>query len=250
MRRHVFLGAFLAVALGTAGCQNEKADPTAPRPGSELMQQSTSTGRFNLGRNHITPPASARMTDREMADAVRRAIAPNDYECPPSTPLIDWLIGRIDEVATQEPDIFDLLFLQLAADAIPTYEAFFFETADSPQFFGYNGEYTQRIAKVERDVKNFWDIPSDNINVVAMHGTVLLNEEKSAATYELLFGLDPATAAFIAGLVHDALLQSQTLNGGNDPIFTFDAFAVPENAFDELAPGSSWATGYWTATGR
>jgi hypothetical protein len=136
MRRHVFLGAFLTVALGTAGCQNEKTDPTAPRAGSELMQQSTGTGRFNLDRNHITLPASARMADREMADAVRRAIDPNDYVCPPSTPLIDWLIGRINEVATQEPDIFNLLFLQLAADAIPTYEAFFFETTDTPQYRG------------------------------------------------------------------------------------------------------------------
>jgi hypothetical protein len=247
MRRNVFVGVFLTLALSTAGCQNEKADPTAPRVGSELKQQSTSTRRFNLERNQIKLPASSRMADREMADAVRRAIDPNDYECPPSTPLIDWLIGKIDEVATQEPDIFDLLFLQLAADAIPTYEAYFFETTDTPQYFGYNGEYTHIMAKTERDVKRFWDIFSDDIQLVAMHGSVLLNEEKTAATYELLFGLDHDTAALIASLVHNALLQSQTLNGGNHPIFTFNAFAATSadgSTPDKIIMGDGVLEGY------
>jgi hypothetical protein len=247
MSRHAFLGALLAVTLGTAGCQNEKTEPMAPRAGSELMQQSTSTGRYHLDRNRIKLPASARMADREMADVVRRAIDPNDYACPPSTPLIDWFFGRIDEVATQEPAIFDLLFLQLAADAIPTYEAYFFETADTPQYFGYNGEYTHIVAKTERDVKRFWDIFSDDIQVVPMHGSVLLNEEKTAATYELLFGLDHATAALFASLVHNALLQSQTLNGGNHPIFTFNAFAVTTNGGsipDKIIMGDGVLEGY------
>jgi uncharacterized lipoprotein YbaY len=65
MRRHVFLGVFLTVALSTAGCQNDKTDPTAPRVQSELKQQSTSTRRFDLDRNQIKLPASARMADRE-----------------------------------------------------------------------------------------------------------------------------------------------------------------------------------------
>lgn len=43
MRSHAFLGAILTVALGTAGCQNEKADPTAPRVGSVLMQLAAGT---------------------------------------------------------------------------------------------------------------------------------------------------------------------------------------------------------------
>ena len=245
MRRHVFLSAFLALALGTAGCQNEKTEPTAPKVGPDFMQQST--GRFNLNRDRIKLPASARMTDREMADAVRRAIDPNDYVCPPSTPLIDWLIGKIDEVATQEPDIFDLLFFQLAADIIPTYEAYFFETTDTPQYFGYTGEYTQIMAKTDKDVKRFWDIFSDDIQLVPMHGTVLLNEEKTAATYELLFGLDHDTAALIASIVHGALLQSQTLNGGNHPIFSFNAFAVTTDGGsipDKILMGDGVLEGY------
>jgi hypothetical protein len=247
MIRHVFLGAFLAVALGTAGCHNEKTDPTAPRAGSELMQQSKSTGRFGLDRGRLKLPSSARMTDQYFADAARGAIDPGDYVCDPSTPVIDWFLGEVNEFATQEPEIFDLLFNQLLADLVPTFDALLFQTEDTPQFFGYNGEYTHVLLKTERDVKRFWDIFSDDIQLVAMHGTMLLDVVRVAATYESVFGIPPDDAAFFASLVRDAVLQSEVLDGGNHPLFSFNAFAVTTDDGsipDKIIMGDGVLAGY------
>ena len=43
----------------------------------------------------------------------------------------------------------------------------------TPQAFGYDGEYTNRLLKTERDTKRFWDIQSADILLLAMKGTML-----------------------------------------------------------------------------
>ena len=52
------------------------------------------------------------------------------------------------------------------------------------------------MTKTERDVKRFWDIESDDIQVLAMHGTVLADPSRTVPTYTSpdLPGLDNATA--------------------------------------------------------
>jgi hypothetical protein len=187
------------------------------------------------------------MTDQHFAEAARRAIDPDDYVCDPSSPVIDWFLGEVDEFATQEPEIFDLLFNQLLADLIPTFDALFFETEDTPQFFGYNGEYTKILLKTERDVKRFWDIFSDDIQLIGMHGTMLQDVERTAATYEFLFQLDPAEAAEIAAIVRAAVLASQVIDGGNHPLFSFNAFAFSDEEGplpDKIVMGDGIMAGY------
>jgi hypothetical protein len=251
MRRNVLLGTCLAVALGTAACQDQTPETTAPAlgTGAELQMQSATLERFGLNRGRLKLPGSMRVSDQYLAEAVRRAINPGDYVCPPSTPVVDWFLGKVDEVITQEPAIFDLLYNQLLADLVPTYDALVFQTDDTPQYFGYNGEYTRIMLKTETDVKRFWDIFSDDIQLLGMHGTMLLDVDRVAAVYEspLVFGLDPATAAFFASLIRDAMLQSQTLNGGNHPLFSFNAFAFSTDAFpipDKIIMGDGILAGY------
>jgi hypothetical protein len=115
----------------------------------------------------------------------------------------------------------------LFASQVTLLQAWGFETPATPQYFGYNGEYTKVMRKAERDVKRFWDISSDDIQLVAMHGTVLQDVQKVAATYEEFFGQSPAGALQLATLVRDLLLQATSLNGGNFPVFTFNAGAIP-----------------------
>jgi hypothetical protein len=186
------------------------------------------------------------VSDGYFADEIRRAINPGDYICPPSTPVIDWFLGEVIEVITQEPAIFDLLYNQLLADLIPTYDALLFQTTSTPQYFGYNGEYTQVLVKAEKDVKRFWDIFSADIQMIGMHGTMLLDVNRVAATYQAVFGVPPATAAFFASLIRNALLQSQTLNGGNHPLFSFNAFAASFGGGipDKIVMGDGILAGY------
>jgi hypothetical protein len=226
MRKLVF-GLCLTIALGTAGCQDQEAVPTAPAAGGPAFARH-GTQQPKVDRDHIKLPARARKIDQQFAEAARRAIDPNDYVCPPSTPLIDYLIGTINESIQKEPDVFFTL-ISLAADIVPTVDAILFETEATPgsQVYGFSGEYTHRLIKTERDVKRFWDINSADIQMVALKGTMLLDVQRVAHTYEIAFGIPHAQALFLAGIVRSTLLQSITMDRGNYPLFSFNAFAVP-----------------------
>jgi hypothetical protein len=113
------------------------------------------------------------------------------------------------------------------------------DTEDTPQYFGYNGEYNHIMLKTERDIKRFWDIPSADIQLLAMHGTVLLDVDKMTAAYQAGFtiGGQPipeAVARALAEIVRADVLADPALNGGNHPLFTFNAFAFSD--FDGPIP--------------
>jgi hypothetical protein len=191
------------------------------------------------------------MTDQRFADAARRAIDPKDYVCPPSTPVVDWYLGKVNEFIENEPETFDLLYVNLFADLVPTFEALLFQTTATPQTFGYDGRFTNTMLKTERDVKRFWDITSTDIQLLGMHGSMLLDVERVAATYahKDFFGLPPAVAAAVAHAIRDAVLESATLNGGNHPLFSFNAFAFSDLSStptipDKIVMGDGVLEGY------
>jgi hypothetical protein len=172
------------------------------------------------------------------------ALNPADYVCPASTPLTDWFLDAVYGSLAADPGNFNLL-LNLATDIVPTYEAILFETTATPQFFGYNGEYTKTMVKAERDVKKFWDINSAGIQVVAMHGSALLDTARVATVYRLVFGIPAATAKFYASLVHNAVASSPEANGGNHPLFTFNSVAYSDGFRpDKIIMGDGILAGY------
>jgi hypothetical protein len=223
MNRHLVLMSCLAFALGTAGCQDQSTEPSSSQ---RVPQYSESGGQTP----HLTLPSSSQVTDR--LNAVDRVINPNDYVCDPSTPIMDWFTIEANKVITQERDLFIDLFVNLKADQVPASDALFLETEATPQFFGYTGEYTKKLQRTERDVKRFWDIFSDDIQLIGLHGTMLLDTDRVAATYETAFEIQPGVpvppdlAQLFAQQVHEDMLASQTLNGGNHPLFSFNSFAV------------------------
>ena len=144
--------------------------------------------------------------------------------CDDNTPFVQYFLSRAFEIPL--PTLF--LLLDRFADAVPTFEALLFQTRDADTFFGYTGQYTHRMNKVERDVKRFWDIQSADIQVLAMHGTVLADPSRTIPTYESPFflGLPAATAQTWAADVQNVIQTEPTVNGGNHPLFTFNAFAI------------------------
>lgn len=227
MRRTLVLGSSLAVALVAAGCQDQTTAPalTPVQVGPTFRLQGAMPEGPRVERDAVTLPPAARLSDQQLADVARRAIDGDDYVCPASTPIVDWFLGAVTPAITQERDLFTLLYVNLAADQVATYETLLFETTATPQYFGYDGEYTRIMGKTERDVKRFWDIPSDDIQVVGLHGSALLDSARVAATYRAVFGVPSPLAEVFAGLVRGALLESQTLNGGDHPLFSFNSFA-------------------------
>jgi hypothetical protein len=189
------------------------------------------------------------VTDQYFAAGVSRAIDPDDHVCPASTPVIAWVLDARDTWEEEEPEIFDLLYNGLLADLVPTYDALLFQTEATPQYFGYNGEYNHIMTKTERDVKRFWNVASDDIQLIGMHGTMLLDEARVAAVYESgVFGpVPPATAEFFASLVRNGVEESEVLNGGNHPLLSFNAFALSdEDGFipDKIVMGDGILAGY------
>jgi hypothetical protein len=222
MKRNVALGWCLAVVLGAASCTEQATEPAAPTPGAGQESMSRNVQGLGLQRGPLKLPAGARITDQYLPEACRRAIDGDDYTCPASTPLTNWLR---ETIAPVDDATFDLLYNQLLADLIPTYDALYFQTEATPQYFGYNGEYTQVMQKTHTDTKRFWDIKSDDIQLLAMHGTMLLDVQRVARTYQVVFGLSAADAAAVATTVRDAVAGDAALKGGNHPIFSFNAFA-------------------------
>lgn len=216
-------GALLAAAFVVVACQEPA--PTSPtlRPSAPSAARTAPNLALLRGwpTRTIDLPSSVPSVETLFAETGVRAINPDDYVCTEGSPVIDFVNAELINTLTVEPAIFFAMYNRYA-DLVPTYEALFFQTTDTPQTFGYTGEFTQVMKKTERDVKRFWDIPSAQIQVLAMHGTMLLDTLRTYQTYRL-FGFSEATSRSYARTVRNALLASTTMNGGNYAFWTFNS---------------------------
>lgn len=219
-RKTTLLGTSLLVLLATGACQDAVTSPAALAPASSsrdaVVSPETTLTRPDLG-------LLAGASDLRFIDPAK-VINPGDYVCSDASPVNDWINGKIDESIAVEPSRFFTAYGYLAAD-IPVYEAIYFQSTATRQYFGVNGEHTQRIGKTEKDLKRFWAIPSADMQVVAMHGNVLVDTIRTYNTYRL-FGYPAAYARVYAQILRNAIVGSQTMVNGNHPFFTFNAVSV------------------------
>ena len=244
----------LALALGLAACVDQA---TAPLPAAVASRSTTTSTARALPSVPTDAPLFARGADTHspagrLADGAfdtfgSRAINPSDYVCTAGSPLDDWYSAQADRVEAEAPGLLFYLYWNLAADIVPTYEALFFQTTATPQYFGYGGEFTKVLGKTERDVKRFWDIQSEDIQLIGLHGTMLQDPARVAATYEAVFGLSPASSASLAANAQYLVQTYPSLNGGNHPFFSFNAFAYTTNGGaipDKIVMGDGILEGY------
>jgi hypothetical protein len=228
----------LSVAFALSACQDQKNDPTAPAtPGTAELQQQSSLTR---GDGSIKTSPAMRVAD--IMDPLR-VVTPT--ACDDNTPIVQYFLTR----AFQIPLPTLSLLINNWADLVPTYESLLFQNRTPATFFGYAGEYNSRMDQTERDVKGFWDIKSDDIQVLAMHGTVLQDPARVVPTYKSpeFLGLRDRTAQLWAAQDRDAMLNVSQTNGGNHPLFTFNAFAIsaPEIGIpDKIVMGDGILDGY------
>jgi hypothetical protein len=231
MRRNVLIATCLALALGTLGCQDQSPEPAPTEPSLQRIGEAD-LADLALKPGLVRLPIEGRLSDRYLTEFRNRVIDPGDYVCEINSPVFDWFDAEFAEAVAQDlPELITLF--EFAAPDVPFVEALFLLDEGDPdaQEFGYNGEFTKVMLKTERDVKRFWDIRSDDILLLAMKGTMLQDEERVAAVYEQFFidapgdPITPEEAAEYAGIVRDALLSAETLDGGDDPLFSFNAFA-------------------------
>jgi len=225
LRRSFALRSLLAAAVVVVGCQEPTTSPAsapiAPTAPSRVLSAARPAP--------LAVASSAPSVDRLFGEFGRRAINPGDYVCSDESPVIDVLYGEIDRTLAAGPAERErlLTLADLAADLVPTYEALFFQTTATPQTFGYDGEFTKIMTKTERDVKRFWDIPSSEIQVLGIHGTMLLDQERTYRTYRLLNFPDGIAASY-AHRAADALGASTAMHGGNYVYFTYGSASYRE----------------------
>jgi hypothetical protein len=235
MKHFKLFSASLAVAFTLlTACQKERDSTIAPLDTQKLAaQQSTQLtpvtqaqiaqliAALPKGTLEKLQQKSALLVklNPEYRDIIGRAIQPK--ACNSATPLNLWLDQQLDGWEGQViNDALDLAMLDL-----PTYDALVFENSSANQYFGINGDYTQRLTKAFKDLQRFWNIESKSIVLAAMHGNMLLNHERVARTYVAAFGVPSDVASQLADIVVLLADQVPQYRDGNHPIFTFNAFA-------------------------
>jgi hypothetical protein len=220
------LGSCLALSLAVVACQDTATAPTLA-PATRVASVSELKAQSSLGlaaRVTVLPSLTAEVADLDRA-SVDDAINPNSYVCSAASPINSYVNDQITNSLTKEHDRIVELVNDWDVANVPYYEAVYLKSASTPQTYGYDGEFTKIIVKTERDVKNFWDLPSDDIQVVSMRDDVLFDVERLAATYNYVYGVPYPTATEYAEYVRNLLVTSQTMNG-HYAYWTFNAVSL------------------------
>jgi hypothetical protein len=241
----LLLPAIAISAILITGCKKNLSDSNSTP--AQLQNESTSAARPQLSAAQlqaninqlvsalasenksglISNPDFVIMQEPGYKELVQNATAVVPTPCNANTPLSLWLD---DELADWNFTVFSYAN-NTGMFELPIYDALIFENSSANQYFGRNGEYTQRLVKTFKDLKRFWNIESDDIVMVGMHGSMLRDRDKLIRTYIAFFDLTPALAALYADLVLALLDFYPQYRNGDHPIFTFNAFAVESFEF-------------------
>lgn len=166
--------------------------------------------------------------DDSIQRALLNAIDPTQYECSNATPPVLAAILAPASTWTFEQ--------VLAALHVLIYNMALVDAAYLPQTgpftYGAHGEYTNAVTHTYRDLRNFWDIPSADIELVPAHGRAMLDPELNYRVFTKVYGLAAGPSRVSADFVA-AQLNSAAMGYGDLPIFTFNAYAAP----GEVLPG-------------
>lgn len=202
-----------AGAAGTSAAS--AAQDVSPQQLEELvaqlpaMREFAAAARVRLG-----------LEDSPLREAALQAIDPTQYECSSAVPPVVQAVTAGIESWTLEQRIVALyvqLFDIVMVDAVYLPQV-------GPSTFGAEGDFTLRTTHTYRDLRRFWDIRSDDIQLVPAHGKMLLDRSRVTRVFTLLYGLPEAVSATTADFIA-TVTNSAALRYGDHPIFTFNAYA-------------------------
>lgn len=240
--------AIAAVALGVALVAGLSDVPVQAAPavaGSSVDIQSALDGIRALVPDLEAQSAAAAarygVPASDAAQVVRQVINPGDYNCPASTPLKDWLRGTLQGLTLQQL-IAALTLLQLD---VVTFDARVNAPA-TPTTFGAAGEFTIPVTHTYKDLRRFWDIDSDGILLVPMHGSVMVDKARMTRVFEVVYGQSAANSGLLADFVAQLVRSVPQFNGGDFPVFTFNSYATSAEELGgrRVAMGDGVLAGY------
>ncbi len=227
MSRNALLGICLGMALGVVGCQNESTEPAAP---TEVPSMALAATAHHLRLNPAALPASV----RDRIPSSEHVIDPEAYKCRQATRVGNWFNSQLNQIPLA---VLRTLILDLGAPDVSLVEGFVFEPAGT-QEFGYTGEFNDVMQSTQASVKGFWNFFSPDVKLGTMKGApVLTNVPLVTFIYENFFTdvdanghpipVTHANAVLYATQLHDLVVNTRALNGGDHPLFSFNAFAIP-----------------------
>jgi hypothetical protein len=172
------------------------------------------------------------LTDTTWFEQSQSVIDPGDYQCQ-NTALRQWLTSKLSGL-----NPFRMLLLQmLGGDQIPTYDALLFGQQSKSNSFGIDGSYTNELNREMTNLKRFWDFDGSDIQLIPMHGNVYQDFDRIVRVYEVLYGMSHDDAVGNAQIVQAIVLDEPGLDDGENPYFTFNAFAFDPTPEDAAALG-------------
>ena len=136
----------------------------------------------------------------------------------------------LEQINGWSPGAVQILSNEEAAK-LAIFVAIFSEHSSENQHFGVNGEYTAQLNKTFKDLKRFWDIKSDNILMVAAHGSMLQNRNKVLTVYKAEYGYNEEKANYYVDSLTTMLKTYPEYLNGNHPFFTFNGYAHQEKDY-------------------
>jgi hypothetical protein len=185
------------------------------------------TGLSTAATATATASPAPAATQRQLVDipakaALARAVEPS--EC--GSTLLDAYLDQVFAEMTDEQFAF-LVAHQDTLLNVPTYDALFFGSPGDPDYA--LDSHARQIQNTFRDLQRFWDIESSDIQLMAMHGDVLLDADGIARTLTTMVETDqiaPMTPAEIQEEASTVAAFMQTQGDFVDnPLWTFNAFA-------------------------
>ncbi|WP_432483167.1 neutral zinc metallopeptidase [Kineococcus esterisolvens] len=239
-RWSVAAGTGLVLALGCVAPAASAAASPVPRASSAAAPagavsaaepvRAVADVRLPVGWQARRESAAARTGVQSPVSAVvGRAIDPGEHDCSP-TALSVYAEGLLAGLDPQE--------LRFVADSgvldFPTYDALLFGTDGDPAY-ALTSSSRSELERTFRSAQRFWDVPSADVQLMAMHGSVLRDPARLARLLTVLYGLPAAEAREYSAQVVAAVESVPELAGGENPVFTLNAYAFSaQGATDPL----------------
>lgn len=106
----------------------------------------------------------------------------------------------------------------------PTYDALIYGSRTNPDYSLTPGT-TGKVRYTTSVARDFWDIKSGDIAVMGMHSNMVVDRARVIRIVQDLFGVSKADATELADLLIPLILDTKQLRGGNNPLFSLNAFA-------------------------
>ncbi|MBT8185113.1 MAG: hypothetical protein KJN76_09740, partial [Eudoraea sp.] len=206
-----------ALSLGLVSCTNEEEDISLNPENVVKVQASLNNG---VSLNDASAITGLNQGDiyRDFALDPQNVVQPSDCG---TTPFNDVISASV----SSNIDLLGQQFFELYAEMNFLYTI----TDNSEQTFGADGQYTNLVKKITRNLETFWNMP-DEIIVRGQHNATLNDFDKIVQIRKFWYGLTQEEAESDANIIINVINEQSTFLI-ESPLLSFDGFAISLNGF-------------------